>query len=748
MANKGLEEAIEKYKVGKSQDGILTKPRKDHSWVPGAAVTVGGIAGVGYLLKKRFPFLNLVPELTKTPLGKSKALVPPPRITEPKVIDKVDEIIKSGKTETFNAMQTVEKLPPVNVKSASNIFSAKAAATPLTQGSGKGRFGSALYDFIATHPSKKPLSAQQWINEFANHNRMATLRSTAPGFEKVKMRIDREELFDANIANFNKSNELVGGYLFNARKMNIPVSKEDLLTKVVKSPAVNFKVIRFEDTVQAGKEMAPVITSTLNQIKNAKSNVAKLVNEPGIANIDDTLTQITDDLLTASRSFNRPNISIGKQQEQLRNVEESLADLLQTSTQFKNVFSAKNKAIPVPAFIDTAALNIQKQKVTDYLRQVNQIKKSERNTRYGDRMEYRTHGDERYIEDLIVYPKNMPWGKNISPSHYERIGGKEINNQIYHVRYGQRTTDGGEKVFMIHEGQADYAQHAMRSIRSNRKNTSGISEPNERFNPFNREGEFLQANISLRTLREQMNALTNKGLKMTEKDFRKLNELRRVYGDIKMNTINSINLATKRAASQSDDIGYLPMIQRDQWGDHMIKHVAKTGAESNVQWVAINPVEKLHGLKREVKLGDLEFYGTAKGKAGIPGLLLKGKQTNVKQTAVLPQRMIDLAKQYNSEAKTIRISLSDPNKPYKVIETRKGKPELNIKGAKEHVAAFSTQAEAEAFAASTQTVKYIPKDDVRNYYEVFALKITPEMLGQPFKLYKKEGGLVVNLFKW
>ena len=38
--------------------------------------------------------------------------------------------------------------------------------------------------------------------------------------------------------------------------------------------------------------------------------------------------------------------------------------------------------------------------------------------------------------------------------------------------------------------------------------------------------------------------------------------------------------------------------------------------------------------------------------------------------------------------------------------------------------------------------------DPRLYYEAFGLKITPQMLQQPFKLYKKEGGLVVNMFKW
>ncbi len=39
-------------------------------------------------------------------------------------------------------------------------------------------------------------------------------------------------------------------------------------------------------------------------------------------------------------------------------------------------------------------------------------------------------------------------------------------------------------------------------------------------------------------------------------------------------------------------------------------------------------------------------------------------------------------------------------------------------------------------------------NDPRLYSEAFGLKITPDMLEKPFKLYKKEGGLVVDLFKW
>jgi hypothetical protein len=42
----------------------------------------------------------------------------------------------------------------------------------------------------------------------------------------------------------------------------------------------------------------------------------------------------------------------------------------------------------------------------------------------------------------------------------------------------------------------------------------------------------------------------------------------------------------------------------------------------------------------------------------------------------------------------------------------------------------------------------IKSTDPRMYYDTMSLRITPEMKEKPFKLYKKTGGLVVNLFKW
>jgi hypothetical protein len=117
--------------------------------------------------------------------------------------------------------------------------------------------------------------------------------------------------------------------------------------------------------------------------------------------------------------------------------------------------------------------------------------------------------------------------------------------------------------------------------------------------------------------------------------------------------------------------------------------------------------------------------------------------------------MRDLARQYNSEAKTINVSLSDPEKPFKIVE----KINLDEKSAKalgipkqlrqQHIAAFKTQEEAVAWQSITGKRGEIVKmeaNDPNLYYPAFGIKVTDTMKGTPFKLYKKEGGLVVNIF--
>jgi hypothetical protein len=44
-------------------------------------------------------------------------------------------------------------------------------------------------------------------------------------------------------------------------------------------------------------------------------------------------------------------------------------------------------------------------------------------------------------------------------------------------------------------------------------------------------------------------------------------------------------------------------------------------------------------------------------------------------------------------------------------------------------------------------IEFIPKDNPELYDLMYALRVTPDMANKPFKLYKRTGGLIEDIFK-
>ena len=127
--------------------------------------------------------------------------------------------------------------------------------------------------------------------------------------------------------------------------------------------------------------------------------------------------------------------------------------------------------------------------------------------------------------------------------------------------------------------------------------------------------------------------------KITNANAKLLNDVQR-----KLN-----NLITR----QSNRSDYFPMVEADQYGDHALKYLMNKAAKENVDFVAIAPFERL-SMRQGYKAGNERFYGYANGK-GI----------NVRGTSVMANVMKKAAKFYDSKAERIKLSLSDPKKPYK-----------------------------------------------------------------------------------
>ena len=754
--------------------------RYDPSALPGA-LALGGIGATAlYLGRRKIPFLN---QLIK--MNKLKAPSTPAR---PVTMDKVTETLATAQTPTVQSMELVAQTPKAvqhakDYRATMDLIQAKSIKLPLSQGSGKGRFGSSLYDWVAQHPSLKPLPAKIWADQLKKSQKLSEFKSGNPGYQGIRMNVSRKEIEDANIAYFNKENELVGGFLNTAAKANMEVHKTDLLKMIINSPAVNLKVKRFEYITNPAAEISPIMKDSQTLLKKMYDKIN--IQQPsaggtvGEGNLFFTnKNKVLDKIAELQKDLGVIEQRVQKDFQHAENITNHVENVKSAGTQIKSIeklvtdINKQFAKINMQPIANQAEIKALQTRNLSLMRKLGREKTQNQSPRYGvgDHQTYTMHGDERYIEDVIYYPKKIPYNRNVSPSHYETVKDTDFMNQIYHTRYGMRTVGGPErnKAFVLHEAQSDVHQKAYEAM---------MNYPDKlRVNPFNTEAEFAQATRALQNIWDKIKVIHTKQWP-TYADRKALRSLREQGEELRKNTINASNISQAVARRSDNTIPFLPMLERDVWGDHLVKHMAKTAAANDVKWFAIHPVERLHVLKRSGdrsdaigKMGDWEFYGTATGKGGMPGVKgysdvkrgnVRVTPTNPKLTAVLPERMIKLAKQYNSEARTIMISKSDPTKPWKVVQSTSAGPESNArklgfrKPVDEHVMAFETEAEAKAFIKEAERINTrafkilkLEANDPRLYSEAFGLKITPDMLEKPFKLYKKTGGLVVDIFKW
>jgi hypothetical protein len=155
-------------------------------------------------------------------------------------------------------------------------------------------------------------------------------------------------------------------------------------------------------------------------------------------------------------------------------------------------------------------------------------------------------------------------------------------------------------------------------------------------------------------------------------------------------------------------------------------------AKENVSYVAVMPFNKLH-FRQGYKAGNERFYGYASGK----GINNKGK-------SVMADLMKKTANFQDSKAGPIKISLSDPSKPFKEIATDTFKyPKTHPLSGKEIKSVYHN----EAYGSQVEKgLRSITPDNPNLYFDAFAVEVKPGM-AYTQKLYKREGGLVVDIFK-
>jgi len=723
-------------------------PRQESDLEPYDPSAARGLAGIAIAGAGAFALRNPIGRIIQRIANLKTPKPPATRPTQP--VSEVDEVLEIAptKVERGKAMTIAQNKPQDELRqiaiARSNELKKIAYNAPLSRGGKTNRIGSSLWDYIARHPVAGARKPEEWIKDFKSTG-PASFKTGNPEFKNISQAVKKEELWDSNIAQFNKNGDLVGGFLKVAQEKKIPLTKMDLLYIVEKSPVNNLVTRKYRfDTrlVDEGEEIGKDMINALDDIE--LKAIAKVPAGSESAARAESLIQ---DIKSLKSSVNK---TTAKMYRTFRSGDNEYTDYSTSpfGNDIGNFESIVQRARGLDLGINNTNVNrileVAKRKDTEIFRRI-QLQETQKMTpKYGNYSEYRIKGGDEYFENLVYYPKPLPMGQKIGSEYNKHYSG--IPNQIYHVRGSVRS--GGDmpnqKVMMIDEIQSDYAQ-ALRDKNPLRDKV---------VNAFGSEVEFFSSNRKLEKIVNEMKEISNKGIRATPAEQRKFVELNRNFKELKTNSLNLSNITNREA---KDGIPFLPLYGKENWGSHALKNTIKDAVDrGNVQWVGISPVEHLHHVKRDKYLGDIEFYGTRFGKAGFNNYKVTSKAknqtvlTDPKKKATLPSEMEKLARQYNSEVKTIPVAKSDPSKPFKVVvevpnKTKAYKINKDQAGT-QHIAAFKTEAQAVEYAQrNSGSVMRIEDGDPRLYYDVFAIKISPDMVNKPFKAYQT-GGLVVNIF--
>ena len=706
---------------------------------PSAARGLAGmaLAGAG-AVALRNPIGRVIKKIASIKLPKAPASRTSPKDEVEDILEIAPTKMDRGKAMTVAQIKPQDELRQVAI-ARSNELKKIAYQAPLSRGGKTTRIGSSLWDYIARHPIAGARKADEWIKDFKSSG-PGSFKTGNPEFKNISQAVKKEELWDSNIAQFDKDGNLIGGFLKVAAEKKIPLTKMDLLYIVEKAPVNNLVMRKYKfDTkmVDEAEEIGRDMNNALDNVKN------KLLSQP--TNIGSQTESLIEDINTLSGSIRKTNANMYNKFRSGDN-EYFHFDSSPFGNAIGNFESIVNRARQLGIAIDPTDVSriteIAKAKDIDIFRRI-QLQNTQKMTpKYGNYSEYRIKGGDEYFENLVYYPKPLPMGQKVGSEYNKHYSG--VPNQVYHVRGSVRPTINNQKVMMIDEIQADYAQ-ALRTSNPTRDRV---------VNAFGSEVEFFSSNRKLEKIVDEMKDISKKGIKASPADQKRFYDLNSEFKELRSNSLNLSNITNNQA---QDGIPFLPLYGKQNWGSHALKNTIKDAADrGDVQWVGISPVEHLHHAKRERYLGDIEFYGNRFGKAGFNNYKVFSKAqdktvlTDPKKKATLPAEMEKLAKQYNSEVKTIPMAKSDPSKPFKVVkELNNTSPKYKVnkdQAGTEHIAAFKTEADALYYSGRHGgSVEQIMDGDPRLYMDVFAIKISPDMVTKPFKAYQS-GGLVVNIF--
>jgi hypothetical protein len=560
-------------------------------------------------------------------------------------------------------------------------------------------FGSSTYDWVMRKGPGK-YSADEWIDHLTSSRKVnykvfgknATRTERGPKrftydkgsrFAGKEATINKEELFDTNLATFDDFGNITGGLIGAAKRFGLKLSAQDIGNMIKMNPVNRLKPVEY-----GGVFTSPKVETILKGVSSQMDDLAKTNQQiPAFPVMKRTL----EGLKRAIQSGDQNSITMTSNA-----LRQDLVDLKKSSVISQNARAQINGMLGG----------------VDELVRISRGGGNVRPVKYQNETSYTFQGGNNYRETVFVLDEpiigNTKSMRNLG--HYD-----DLQNNLFHVRYDTRITPDGKKAMVIHEIQSDANQSIAKQLTAKE-----AFKGERRINPFQKDIELdLLVNSRTKLLRDMDDAIAKN----------QFNKSRAISDDLK-NINQQINRTfTRGGPLDRNKYDYFPLLDADAYGDYALKFLMNKAAKEKVDFVAVMPFNKLH-FRQGYKAGNERFYGYANGK----GIDKKGQ-------AVMPQLMKKAAKFNDSKAGTIKLSLSDPKKPYKeVMKDTFNYPEA--KGGKKIVSDYHETASN----APMKGYKLIQENDPRLYFDAFAIEVKPNM-AYTQKLYKSQGGLVVDIFK-
>jgi hypothetical protein len=667
---------------------------------------------IGFTAAAAIPFLRPFRNLSKTKsaldtINRANAArttatetLVPKMLPAPKGIAGVPTKIK------YNIVQRQPQIEPL-INDRADAFKA-VRGVPLDEQPPQLLFGSSLYDQVKLFPKDKA-KADDWLNMFKQKQNVKYSDGRSAS-------VDAEELFDANIAAFDKSGNLTGGLLKAAKDLNIEVDKRLLLKQVQLNPFNQLALTKYKMPKGIDENQSNIVGAVV-KARDYLSNKYTTTDNATMRNMTNMIYNELDDSV---KSLSELSLRGGGEMLARNNIK---TDVIRIKRALKDVLKVTSDPQDQQMLNDTLRIvNGSTEKMLTALSGKIKAPTHAGSSEYGT---YRLPGETNPGELVWHFPKTIKRNLINDRSHWD-----DARQPVVHALYGTRYTPKGEKVISINEVQADVNQAVLKDL----------AEGKVRMNPFGKETERELLSGGLQPLRDKVNSILKKGIYATDDELYQMNKA--------MQTLRGQRIAIKgqEALPREATTDYMPFLNTKNYNDLALKTVIKEAADDGAQWVSVIPVNAMSRGNGIVPGNELA-YGYANG-AGVGG---QGK-------GVLPELMKKLANQYKTEAKTIQVTLSDPDKPYKLVKEievakygAKGGERIGTETVKHHVRAFRTEDEAFRYLKRNEgpsgAVEFIAKDDPMLYMNMYALRITPDMLNKPMKLYKHEGGLINNVFK-